>query len=143
MPGWGDKEFQKALEEDSLRKHEVQVQFDKERTLLAVYQYYNTKVKQVQCCIIPNEVISLDRAPSMKIEINTGECILVWPNQHADVYNSTTMTFIRKLGKILFHSRIWQQLFSRSLYEGSTDIKTVDDSIDENLQKLKEATHGP
>jgi len=143
MSGWGDKELQKALQENSLLKHEVQVQFDKERTLLAVSQYYSTKVKQVQCCIVPNEVISLDRAPSMKIESITGECILVWPNQHADVYNSTTMTFIRKLGKILFHSRIWQQLFSCSFYEGSTDVKTVDDSIDENLHRLKQVTEEP
>jgi len=136
MSGWGDKELQKALGENSLGKHEVQVQFDKERTLLAVSQYYSTKTKQVQCCIIPNEVISLDRFPSIKIEINTGECILVWPDKHADVYDSINMTFNRKLGNISFDTRIWRQLWS--FYDGD-DV----DGIAKDLDELKQATHGP
>ena len=136
MPGWGDKEFQKALREKSLRKHEVQMQFDKERTLLAVYQYYSTNTKQVQCCIIPNEVISLDRYPSTHIEIDPGECILVWPDQHADVYDSTDMTFIKRLGTYSFTPRIWQQLWS---FHDGDDV----DGIAKDLSRLKKVTHGP
>jgi hypothetical protein len=132
MSGWGDKEFQNARIDQSLVKHEVQVQFDK--ALLAVSQYYSTKTKQVQCCIVPNEVISLDRSPSIHIEIDPGECILVWPDQHADVYDSTYMTFKKKLGKYSFAAWIWQQLWS---FHDGDDV-----DIEKDLDKLKQATHG-
>lgn len=134
MSGWGDREFQKARKENSLVIHTKQVQFDKERTPLPVYQYYSTKTKAVQCCIVPNQVVSLHTAPSMQVETNLDECILVWQNQHADVYDQKKMEFKKKLGNILFDPRVWKAFW---LYDGPTDVMTVDD-IDDDLHRLKE-----
>lgn len=137
MSGWGDREFQKARKEKSLVLHTIQVQFDKERDLLPVSQYYSTKTNAVQCCIVPNQVVSVLKAPSMQVETNPNECILVWRDQHADVYKEKKMKFEKRLGTVLFNRRVWEKLFS---YDGSTDVMTVDD-IDEDLHRLKELVH--
>ena len=128
MSGWGDREFQRARKEKSLDLHTIQVQFDKERDLLPVSQYYSTRTNAVQCLIIPNQVVSLLQAPSMTVETKPDECILVWQNHHADVYDKKKMEFKRSLGTILFNPRVWKALW---LY----------DEINYKLHRLKEIVH--
>ena len=107
-PGWGDKEFQKALQNGSVVLHYTFVNF--ERKSQKVAQYYSRASRSVVCCIVPK-----DTFPG--VVLSPHECILVWPSQDADVYESQSqdwskdMTYKRTLGQLKLSPDEWMELW--------------------------------
>ncbi len=107
-PGWGDKEFQKALQDGSVVLYNIYMNFEGKSQRVAKYYSHNTR--SVVCCIVPE-----DTFPG--VVLSPHECILVWPSQHADVYESQSqdwfkdMTYKRTLGELNLAPHVWMQLW--------------------------------
>jgi hypothetical protein len=131
--------------------HKTWVDLPHVNECIEVTQIYSKKTRTVLCCIIPWDVAA-KRTPN-GVAYNKDECILVWPDHHADVYDKNNMEFKRNIGDAAFVESVWQKFWEYHGLRGephatpterqrtrTSDLAALEKTVDTELHANLEAT---